>query len=352
MRLLFVKPQRIGDTLILTPTLRAVKESYPEAEIWVLVRRETAGILAGCPDVDHVLTLAGSGDKKINLRTLREGFRDIWRMRKVRFDYVFELTDHHRGRLFASLARARRRYSLKLFGKMSRWERWRFKAQSTFAWRDSHLVEKDFFSVAEFLPLADKTPPAMVFDRALTQAWPEGGDLSDCCVLQIGTWKDYSRWSRERWREVAFYLLEHFDRIVISTGSAAHEMEDAAWLARELGTRSIATMGRTTWPQVAGLLYQARLYVGHDTATMHLAAACECPIVALFATTEHRYFPWKGNFRAVFPEEYRGISDPVARAKLRQVPKLHEIMSRDVIEACGEMLGSIRNGKPKARQGL
>jgi len=33
MRLLFVKPQRIGDTLILTPTLRAVKESYPEAEI-------------------------------------------------------------------------------------------------------------------------------------------------------------------------------------------------------------------------------------------------------------------------------------------------------------------------------
>src|SRR5260221_7107034 len=274
MHFLFIKPQRIGDTLILTSTLRAVKETYPEAEVWVLVRRETGGILAGCPYVDHVLTMAGSDDKKISLRTLGEGIRDLWRLRQVRFDVVFELSDHHRGRLFACLARARHRYSARLFGKMNWWERWRFTAQSTFESGHCHRVERDFYSVAEFLPLKASTPPPMVFDRERTKAWPEGGDLSHFCVLQIGTWKDYSRWPRENWRDVASYLLKHVDQIVISTGPAGHEVEEALWLRQELGPRVVCTKGRTTWAQVAGLLYQARLYVGHDTAAMHFAAAC------------------------------------------------------------------------------
>ena len=38
MRILFIKPKHIGDSLILTPTLTAVRAAYPEAEIWVMVR--------------------------------------------------------------------------------------------------------------------------------------------------------------------------------------------------------------------------------------------------------------------------------------------------------------------------
>ena len=65
MRFLFIKPQRIGDALILTPTLRAVKQAYPQAEIWVLIRRGSEGILAGCPEIDRILTMAGPDDRKL-----------------------------------------------------------------------------------------------------------------------------------------------------------------------------------------------------------------------------------------------------------------------------------------------
>ena len=93
MRLLFVKPQRIGDALVLTPTLRAVKRAYPEAEIWVLVRRGSEGILAGCPEIERILTIASPDDLKINPRTVREGLVDLARMRQAHFDFVIELSD-------------------------------------------------------------------------------------------------------------------------------------------------------------------------------------------------------------------------------------------------------------------
>ncbi len=36
MRILLIKPKHIGDTLILTPTIAAIKQAHPDAEIWVL----------------------------------------------------------------------------------------------------------------------------------------------------------------------------------------------------------------------------------------------------------------------------------------------------------------------------
>ena len=59
MRILLIKPKQIGDSLILTPTITAIKRAHPEAEIWVLVRRGCEGILAGCPGIARTLTLAG-----------------------------------------------------------------------------------------------------------------------------------------------------------------------------------------------------------------------------------------------------------------------------------------------------
>ena len=59
MRILLIKPKHIGDTLLLTPTILAIKAAQPEAEIWVLVRRGCEGVLAGCPAITRILTLAG-----------------------------------------------------------------------------------------------------------------------------------------------------------------------------------------------------------------------------------------------------------------------------------------------------
>jgi len=56
-RILIISLRRIGDLLLTTPVIRSVRHAWPEAEIDVLVFDGSAGIIAGNPDVDRILTM-------------------------------------------------------------------------------------------------------------------------------------------------------------------------------------------------------------------------------------------------------------------------------------------------------
>jgi heptosyltransferase-3 len=346
MRILLIKPKQIGDSLILTPTITAIKRAYPEAEIWVMVRRGCEGILAGCPAIAQIVTLAG-----VEKSDRRRG--DFWsqamvllRLWSVTFDYVFELGDGHRARLFAMLCRAKRRYSVKPGGPWKGIARKRFTAVSSFDWETCHRVEKDFYSVSEFLPLPGPVPP-LCFEPRFEQSWAAGAGLTDFCVVQIGSRQGFNRWRREGWREVGRAMLERFSNVVISCGPVAHETEEAVWLRRQLGPRAVSTEGRTTWPEMAWLLGRAKLYVGPNTAAMHLAAACRCPVVALFGPSIEDYWhPWQAPYRIVTSPGYARIEDAAERYARVKKRAMDEIEARDVVAACGELLsgeGAVRS---------
>ncbi|MCE0484526.1 MAG: glycosyltransferase family 9 protein [Methylacidiphilales bacterium] len=342
MRVLLIKPKHIGDSLILTPTITAIKRDYPDAEIWVVVRRGGESILAGCPEIHRIFTLTG-----IDKDSRKRG--DFWRqvgvllkLRSVTFDYIFELGDGHRARLFAMLCRGRKRYSVKTASPLNWLERRRFTAMSGFDWETCHRVEKDFHSVSKFLSLAQPIPP-LRFDPPFMKAWKPAEKLDDFCVVQVGSRQAFNRWHREGWREVCRALLKRFSRVVIACGPVAHEIEEAAWVRRELGSSLLNTEGKTTWPEMAWLFSRAKLYVGPNTAAMHLAAACGCPVVALFGPSiEDYWYPWQVPYRIVTSHGYIPVTD--TRERYAQVKKrsMAEIEARDVIAACEELLAEKR----------
>jgi heptosyltransferase-3 len=338
MRILLIKPKHIGDSLLLTPTIVALKQARPEAEIWVVVRRGCEGILTGCPEIDRLLTVAAVDQSERAAGDFWHGLGVMLRLLDTRFDYVFELGDGHRGRFLAHLARADRRYAVRPPTPFTPRQARGFTAVSRFDWETCHRVEKDFYAVAEFLPLPMPIPP-LRFDRRAARPWPPGDALHDFVVMQIGKRQSAGRWQREKWEEVGRWLLTRSAALVIASGPAPEEAEEAAWLAERLGAGALATLGRADWPQMAGLLYRARLYVGTDTATMHLAAACECPIVALFGSTwEGHWHPWQAPHRIVAATETAptgNAKENLARAKLRTMTA---IPPASVIAACGEMM--------------
>jgi len=338
MRILLIKPKQIGDSLILTPTITAIKQAHPEAEIWVMIRRGCEGILAGCPDITQILTLAGVEKSDRSRGDWWRQIAVVLKLWSVKFDYVFELGDGHRARLFAMLARARRRCSVKTSSPLKPFEARRF-AVSTFDWQTCHRVEKDFYSVSEFLPLPQPVPP-MVFAPDRAQPWPGGEGLTQFCVMQVGSRQGFNRWHREGWRDVCRAMLDRFPHVVVTCGPIPHEMEEAAWLQKELGPRVINTGGRATWPEMAWLLGRAKLYIGPNTAAMHLAAACRCPVVTLFGPSiEDHWYPWRVPYRIVTTPGYQPVED--VRQRYAQVKKrtMAEIQPRQVIAACDELLG-------------
>jgi heptosyltransferase-3 len=339
MRLLFVKLKHIGDSLLLTPTLAAVRSTYPESEIWVIVRRGCEGILGGCPAIDRLLTAAAPESAKRSGWNWWHDLRTIGRLRRCGFDYAFELSDGDRGRWIAALSGATVRCASGEGRPLNGWWKRRFNCISTFPWLGRHRVEKDFFTVNDGLPLKGEVPP-LTFARERTEAWPPAAGISNYAVIHPGTRWRRKRWPKEKWVELGRYLLDRFSRLVISVGPDPEEMALAAELQDALNGRVLGTAGQASWAQLAGLLRGARLFVGVDTAAMHLAAACECPTVAIFGASDPaEWRPWRVPHRVVTA---RGAAPSAGGAPLAgtvDAAKTSEVTVRDVMDACEDLCG-------------
>ena len=345
MRILLIKPKQIGDSLILTPTIAAIKQALPEAEIWVVVRRGCEAILAGCPEIARILTVAAVEKQDRRFSDIWEELGSIRAIYLKKFDFSFELGDGARGRTLLRLSSARNRNCISVkpgdaWGELAA-RKAGFKV-SSFDWQYRHRVEKDFYTVSEFLPLPEPTPP-LRFDPAAMREWEPGRALADFCLVQVGSRQGYNRWRREGWREVGRAMLDRSANVVISCGPVAHEREEAAWLQRELGPRAISTEGGTSWAQMAWLLSRAKLYIGPNTAAMHLAAACGCPCVALFGPSiEDHWHPWRVPYRIVTSHGYIPVADVEERYAQVKKRTMEEILVADVVAACEELFRETR----------
>jgi heptosyltransferase-3 len=253
------------------------------------------------------------------------------KIRRQHFDYAFELTQGDRGQLLAGWSGARFRctndgvYRVPIF-----WRLW-FNKLSTHDWRNEHQVEANFHLVNEFLPLGVSEPPPLVFECARTQSCDLGVKLTDYIVIHPGTRWQRKRWPLGKWVQCGRELLKLAPQLVISVGPDAEEVQLGDALAGALGPQAVSTRGRLSWAQLAGLLYGAKLFVGVDTAAMHLAAACQCPVVALFASSVARYWrPWSVQHQLV-----GAILEPGQKA---DVDAMTRIEPEEVLSACRELL--------------
>lgn len=332
MRLLFVKLKHIGDSLLLTPTLTAARAAHPQAEIRVIVRKGCEGILAGCPALDRVHTSAAPEAKNRSFLSGVVGdVRLAITLRRWRPDYAFELSDGDRGRMLVWLSGARVRCANTQGWPPQCWWRKTFNAFSQYAWLSSHRVEKDYFTVNEFLPLPKEVPP-MVFERSRTERWQPAERLASFAVIHPGTRWVRKRWPVEKWVELGQWLLGRVPHLIISAGPDPGEVQNARQIQLTLGNRALTTEGQTNWAQLAELLYRARLFVGVDTAAMHLAAACQCPSVVIFGQTNSaQWHPWKVRHKVVTasPQSLQDLP-PEEYARAAEVG--------DVISACREMI--------------
>jgi heptosyltransferase-3 len=350
MRLLFIKLKHIGDSLLLTPTLMAARNKYPQARIGVVVRKGCEGILEGCPAIDELFVSAAAPEaQQRHVTQLWNELRLIQSLRRENFDYAFELSDGDRGRFLAFMSGAQTRCANRV-GTPIKWlVRRQFHCLSNFDWRFAHRVEKDFQTVSTCLPLGLEIPP-LCFERSRTQPWLPGASLRDFAVLHPGSRWQRKRWPIERWIELTQRLLACVSNVIVSSGPAADERSDARRIEEAASDRVLSTDGQANWAQLAGLLHQARLFVGVDTAAMHLAAACQCPTVAIFGpSVETAWRPWKVAHRLVMaPAANIPTTDPDYFRKKEKLD-VSTVALDDVWNVCVELLE--RKGVASASRG-
>lgn len=299
MKILLVKLGHLGDTLLLTPTLRFLKQKFPDAQLDVMVRSGCEVLLRGNPDVAEILPVGSPEKSNRSLsKELRESSRAFVRIAlSSRYDHAFDLANSDRAKFWVALSRARLR-GINQMPPVTGWRARLFTDFTHFNWGKEHQVLRDFRTVADIVEPAAQ-PGHLCFhpqaDAAQLRAKiPWLDTLGEFVVIHATSRWAFKEWLPERWAAAADALKQRGFNVVFSCGPGERELalvKAILTLARE---QHFSTNGQLSLHELGWLLGRARLFLGVDTVAMHLAAAMQAPTVALFGpSSEWSWRPWK-----------------------------------------------------------
>jgi heptosyltransferase I len=286
LRILLVKLSSFGDVLHALPTLEVLRDAYSAHITW-LIEAAYAPLLAGHPALDEIWEaprlhpselLTGSNPSRLRI-LLRH-------LRSQPFDLVLDLQGLLKSALWVALARSPRKVG---------YDRTREGSFLVLTERvppfnpESHAVLR-YLNLAHYLG-APHTPPCfrLSLDAGVdTSRLIPAEDVRSLAVLHPGARWASKLWPAASWARLAEWLSHDLGFKVAITGSRA----DEGVIAKIIGTTRAPVLnlaGRTSLPQLTSILRKSRLAVTTDTGAMHLAAALETPVVALFGPTA----PWR-----------------------------------------------------------
>jgi ADP-heptose:LPS heptosyltransferase len=306
-RILAVRLDNLGDVLVTSPALHAIKRSLPAAHLTLLA--SPVGAQAGRlhPDIDEVVVyeapwmdpwqrLPQDLERETAIvRTLQEG----------RYDGAIIFTSFRQSSLPAAylcyLAGIRLRHAASIDGPGSLLTSRHRHPEVTM-----HEVERGLDLVgaldmtAEDSHLVLAVPPAARRDaRAFIDLHRTG--CGPVVVLHPGCSMPARTYPASMFAAVADGLVERLDATVVVTG-AAGERETVDAVVSYMQHHAVAAAGVLDFPTFAGTIAEADLTVTNNTGPMHISAATGTPVVALFALTNipEQWGPWRVAHRTLY----------------------------------------------------
>ena len=287
-KILIIKLRYIGDVLLATPAIRAIKAARPDVRVTMMVNRGTEDVLSGNQDLDEIMVL----DKG----SLTAQSRIIAGLRHRRFDTVIDLTDGDRSAFLSWTSGAPVRIG---FNDEHRWRGHYYTQVVQSVPGVRHRIDRDLEALKLINIQADSTDP---------QLWltPEESNSADQLLDQLGVQRSQSMvilqpgarywfkaWPPERYAELAARLMSQYGCQVLIGGSD-QDIELAQQIRQIAKSKPIVMAGRTTIKQFAAIAKKSALFVGSDSGAMHIASAVGTPVVALFGPSNPREWGPRG----------------------------------------------------------
>lgn len=284
-RILIVRMDRIGDVLLSTPVIKAVREAFPASYIAFMVRPYAHDIVAGNPFLDEVITY----DKKVGLIGTVKFIRFL---RHRRFDLALILHPTSRTHLLAYLARIPhrigfdRKMGFMLTRKIPHTKQFGLKHEIDYTLDVVRHIGIEAGSRVLHMPITAKSEKWVdeIFARYNL------AKTDKMIMINPGASCRSKRWPLERFAQVADELAKkHKAKIVLVAGAAD---KDAAIKVSALMTGpSINLAGATTVADIASLLRHARLFISNDSGPVHIACAVGTPVIAIFGRSDRGLSP-------------------------------------------------------------
>jgi heptosyltransferase III len=309
--ILVIITRRIGDVLLTTPLICTLKAAWPQANIDVLVFENTRDILANHPDIHQIIAMPNHVSKWVAFKWALS----LWN----RYDLAISALPSDRATLYAWLA-GKQRIGL-LDDKNQQWKERLLNDWVAFDNLNTHTVSMAL-KLASKLGLSPQYEVNVAWtapDKSLVDVllMPENKTYA---VLHVYPKFAYKMWHTAGWVELVTWLNTQNISVILTGSGDPSEMRYIQQLIEKLPAKTLNLAGKLNFAQMAYLLKNAKLYVGPDTVTTHLAAAMGAPTVALFGPSNPvKWAPWPQGYAAEnSPWQMRGATQQVGNVVLLQ----------------------------------
>jgi lipopolysaccharide heptosyltransferase II len=282
--ILLVRFSAMGDTLLMTPLIRALRLRHPEARLTVVTRETYAPLFQHNPRITEVIGWRqGSSLAELGRR-----------LRAARFSHRLDL--HGSLRSYALRLRVGGRWTSYPKHRAARAALIRTKRN---LYRDRRPVAERYFDAARELDVAPDAGSLELFlPRATLEAAEQFlthrgiGTRRQLIAVAPGASRFTKRWPRHHWVALVHRLVDSGNDVIVLGGAA--ELELAREIAAAGGTAAASAADAFDPAGTAALLKRARALISGDTGAMHLATAVGTPVAALFGPTVEAFgfFPY------------------------------------------------------------
>jgi lipopolysaccharide heptosyltransferase II len=283
-RVLLIRLRSIGDTVLATPSLIALRKFLPNAQIDILLEDWVAPLLEGF-DANVIVT------KKSKLKTAKY-------IRQNKYDVVFNL---HGGTTatfltFASGAKYRVGYA------DYRYARWHNRLLSSSAdfWQkpETHSAEQQLALLGfAGVPVQDKPKSRLsVSDNNRVRH-----SKIPFALIHPAAAFESKQWSARNFAQIADVFMQNGMQVVAVGTKKERETFDEL---KKYAQVPIQCYDNLSLPQITNLASRAKIFVGNDSGIAHIAAAVNTPSVVIFGSSNMNHWsPWTDAANEVVFEE-------------------------------------------------
>lgn len=288
-RILVVRLRSIGDTVLTTPALFALRRFVPQAQIDILLEDWVAPVLDGSKLIDSVITVPRDGNAA-RARVARE-------LRAAHYDVVYNLHGGTTATLLTRATGARHRVGFDHYqyarlhnhlapSSLELWQRPKL-----------HSVEQQLALIGwTGVPVTDRPATQLHVTEAALASTSEKlraagfAEAGPFAVVHPAAAFETKQWATEKFAMVTEELASRgLTPIVIA---APNEKQIVDNLIHETPAR-IFGLSNLSLPEVTALISQTRLFVGNDSGVAHIAAATGAPSVVIFGSSNRAHWrPW------------------------------------------------------------
>ncbi|OGR80201.1 MAG: asparagine synthase (glutamine-hydrolyzing) [Elusimicrobia bacterium GWC2_64_44] len=344
-KILLVNLAGLGDIVMMTPAVRALKAAYPDASLELLTIDRSRELAAGIEGLDRVHSVP-IAYRYAGPAALLAFFRTLLALRREKFDALvnFSLVSSFGGLLKSRLVNLLVRPGLAVCRVLDG-----LGAAGDFTFYEGAVEHKSEVELTGRLlsPLGLQLHDTVIsYTPSFEDKKSLQKDLADRGLsgrpligLNPGAFRPSRRWPVERWKALAGLLLEKYpSALLVATGSAG---EKELCEALKLSDRVFNSAGLYTLGQNAALYGLLDVFITNDTGPMHLAAAAGARTVCIFGPGDHwRFAPSvPEDRRRVLRKDVPGCEVPCYKFDCANPACLEAVAPAEVLAAAAELIG-------------